>query len=114
MNWIKTLSRPSAFGLSLGLLLLIIYASLRDWGVTGVIFIVLAYFLGYATATAAAEPDQGKSIQDHIQSLNPEIRGEITKLTKEGRNSEAVDMIKATTGLGASQATELVERIAHR
>lgn len=58
MNWIKTLSRPSAFGLSLGLLLLIIFASLNDWGVTGVIFIVLAYFLGLATGngTSATPP----------------------------------------------------------
>ena len=50
------LSRPSAFGLSLGLLLLIIFASLNDWGVTGVIFIVLAYFLGFATGNGTATP----------------------------------------------------------
>lgn len=56
MNWIKELSKPAAFGISLGLLLLIIFASLNDWGVTGVIFIVLAYFLGFATASATTTP----------------------------------------------------------
>lgn len=56
MNLLTRLSRPSAFGLSLGLLLLIIYASLNDWGVTGVIFIVLAYFLGLATGNGTANP----------------------------------------------------------
>ncbi len=114
MNWIKSLSKPSAFGLSLGLLLLIIFASLNDWGVTGVIFIVLAYFLGFATAAATAQPEPTKSIQDHIAALDPEIRSEITKLTKEDKYNEATAMIRSTTGLGLTQAKELVERIAHR
>lgn len=115
MNWIKTLSKPSAFGLSLGLLLLILFASLQDWGVTGVIFIVLAYFLGFATGGATATPSGSeRSIDDHIQSLNPEIKGEILKLTKDDNYPEAVRMISANTGLNAAKAKELVERIAHR
>jgi|GEM_PF-4959781 len=114
MDWIKSLSRPSAFGLSLGLLLLIIFASLNDWGVLGVIFIVLAYFLGFATATATAQPEPSKSIEDHIATLDPAIKAEITKLTKENRHGEAISMIEAHTGLGLAQAKDLVERIAHR
>ncbi len=114
MNWIKTLSKPSAFGLSLGLLLLIIFASLNDWGVTGVIFIVLAYFLGFATAAATAQAEPTKSIEEHITTLDPEIKAEITKLTKENRTGEAISMIEANTGLGLAQAKALVERIAHR
>lgn len=52
MNWIKELSKPTQLGISLGLLILIIFASLQDWGILGVIFIVLAYFLGMATGNA--------------------------------------------------------------
>lgn len=114
MNWIKTLSKPSAFGLSLGLLLLIIYASLSDWGVMGVIFIVLAYFLGFATSTATGGSLPEVSVEQTIQTLDPEIRAEIVKLTKNNKYGEAVSMIKSTTGLGETQAKELVERIAHR
>jgi len=58
MNLLATLSKPAAFGLSLGLLLLIIFASLNDWGVTGVVFIVLAYFLGFATGNGTAKPPE--------------------------------------------------------
>ncbi len=115
MSWIKELSRPSAFGLSLGLLLLIIFASLQDWGVLGVIFTVLAYALGYATAKTTSEPvGPAKSISDHIETLAPEIRGEITKLTKAEKYAEATEMIQSLTGLNASKSRELVERIAHR
>ncbi len=57
MNWIKTLSKPTQLGISLGLLLLIIFASLQDWGILGVLFIVLAYFLGFATAGLSKDAD---------------------------------------------------------
>ena len=60
MDWIKTLSKPTQFGISIGLLLLIIFASLQDWGLLGVIFIVLAYFLGFATAGLGSSEEHQK------------------------------------------------------
>lgn len=67
MDWIKELSRPTQFGISLGLLLLIIFASIQDWGVLGVVFIVLAYFLGYATAHLRASSEIEALKEDHAR-----------------------------------------------
>lgn len=110
MKLFNQLSKPTRFGISIGLLLLIIFASLQDWGVTGVIFIVLAYFVGFASGKTDGQQDgPAKSLEEHIQSLEPEIRREITRLTKEDRFSDAENLIRANTGLGSGEARRLVE-----
>ncbi len=114
MKLVQSLSKPSAFGLSLGLLLLIIYASMQDWGVLGVIFIVLAYFLGFATSSATSGALTSSPIEDTLKTLDPDMRSEITRLTKNNQLSEAVSMIKSTTTLNEAQAKQLVDQIAQR
>lgn len=99
MNWIKELAKPTQLGISLGLLLLIIFASLNDWGVTGVIFIVLAYFLGLATGMAGkTEENWGEYFDsdwahfDKLTELTPEQIAKLQSLTR--RPSQKADALE--------------------
>ena len=55
MSFMDDMKKPAAFGLTVGLLLLIVVGAIFS-GVMSVILIVLAYFLGNA-AGASAAPD---------------------------------------------------------
>lgn len=81
MSLMEELKKPSAFGLTAGLLLLIVLAALFS-GLMSVILVVLAYFIGNA-AGASAAPDVFNRRPPVITKATPTTETKIKKLDPE-------------------------------
>lgn len=78
MALLDDLKKPAAFGLTAGLLLLIILGAIFS-GVASVVLIVLAYFLGNA-AGASAAPDLFNRRPPVIRKATPSEETSVTKV----------------------------------